>query len=156
MNTWKKKRGYVFPVGVFVIALLMAFTTGCNKESKGFVLPEGDLDRGKATFVALNCNSCHSIADVAWMGQDEDLRLPLGGKTTRIKTYGELVTSVINPSHKISKSFEGELVDAEGNSRMKLYNDVVTVQELVDIVSFLQSEYEVIVPEEQYYYPHYY
>lgn len=156
MNTLKKRRGYFIPIGVFVIALLMAFATGCNKESKGFVLPDGDLESGKATFVALNCNSCHSIADIEWLGQDEDLRLPLGGKTTRIKTYGELVTSVINPSHKISRTFEGELVDSAGKSKMKVYNDVITVQELVDIVSFLQSEYEIIVPEEQYYYPHYY
>jgi hypothetical protein len=99
MNTLKKNRGMLFPVGVFVLVLLIALVSGCNKESKGFALPAGDLEAGKATFEALNCNACHSIADIQWKGQDEELRLPLGGETTRIKTYGELVTSVINPSH---------------------------------------------------------
>lgn len=156
MNTLKRNRGYIFPLGVFVFCLLLAFVLGCNKESKGFALPQGDMEAGKATFMALNCNACHSIADIQWKGEDENLKLPLGGKTTRIKTYGELVTSVINPSHKISENFPGELVNAQGESKMKVYNDIITVQELVDIVTFLQSEYEVIVPEEKYYYPHYY
>jgi len=155
MNTLKNNRGYLFPAGVFVFILFIALMSGCVKESKGFVLPEGDLEVGRATFEALNCNACHSIADIQWQGQDEELKLPLGGETQRIKTYGELVTSVINPSHKISKSFEGELVDSAGNSKMKVYNDIITVKELVDLVAFLQSEYKVIVPEQQYYYPHY-
>jgi sulfur-oxidizing protein SoxX len=155
MNTLKKNRGMLFPVGVFVLVLLIALVSGCNKESKGFALPAGDLEAGKATFEALNCNACHSIADIQWKGQDEELRLPLGGETTRIKTYGELVTSVINPSHKISDTGNEALVDSAGNSKMKVYNDVITVQELVDLVTFLQSEYKIIVPEQQYYYPHY-
>ncbi|KAA3624611.1 MAG: cytochrome C [Bacteroidetes bacterium] len=155
MNTSYKKTGIYSFVWVFVVALLLGLLSACNKESRGFALPEGDVVAGKANFVALNCNACHSIADIKWEGQDEELRLPLGGKTERIRTYGELLTSVINPSHKISKTYEGNLVDSAGQSRMKIYNDIMTVQELVDVVTFLQSEYEIVVPEENYYRSYY-
>lgn len=57
-------------------------------------------------------------------------------KTTRISTYGELVTSVINPSHKISKNYSDGPVESDGQSLMRNYNDVMTVAELTDIVAF--------------------
>jgi hypothetical protein len=150
MNTMIKKTGYFLTIWVLLAGLVIALASGCTKESKGFALPEGDVESGKASFVALNCNACHSIADIKWAGEDKDLKLPLGGKTSRIKTYGELVTSVINPSHKISKAFSQELTDSTGHSKMKIYNDVLTVQDLVDIVTFLQTQYEVVVPERHY------
>ena len=42
------------------------------------------------------------------------------------------------------------LRDAEGNSLMRRYNDVMTVQQLVDLVTFLQGTYEVYVPQTQF------
>ena len=156
MNTSNKKTGLFCTGGIFLFVLLVAIWSGCNSESKGFALPAGDAEAGKVAFEELNCNACHSIGDIEWAGEGEDLKLPLGGRTTRVRTYGELVTSVINPSHKISQSFAGKLVDSTGHSKMKVYNDIMTVQELVDIVTFLQSQYDVVVPEEQLYYPAYY
>lgn len=41
-----------------------------------------------------------------------------------------------------------------GESRMPVYNEVMTVQELVDIVTFLQEHYEVVAPQVRY--PMYY
>jgi len=48
-----------------------------------------------------------------------------------------------------------ELVDEQGESRMPIYNDIMTVQELVDIVTFLRPHYQVAVPRRDYplYYP---
>ena len=61
-----------------------------------------------------------------------------GGKVTSIKTYAELVTSVINPSHKIAKGYASSSVQRAGTSLMRNYNDVMTVTELTDLVTFLQ------------------
>jgi mono/diheme cytochrome c family protein len=129
-----------------LIGLSLLTLWGCNPESRGFVLPEGDVAAGKASFQALHCTQCHSIGDVAWQGGAEDLELPLGGRTTSLKTYGELLTSVINPSHRIARRDLQEQVAVDGESTMRVYNEVMTVQELVDIVSYLQTEYEVVVP----------
>jgi hypothetical protein len=35
---------------------------------------------------------------------------------------------------------------------MRRYNEVMTVQQLVDIVSYLQTEYDVVVPSNPYVY----
>ncbi len=141
--------------------LMMAIVTlmACMKESKGFVLPPGDVTQGKALFTQLHCQHCHSIADIAWTGTPggPDPQVQLGGQTTKLKLYGELVTSIINPSHKISQKSiaEKNWTLPDGTSRMETarYNDVMTVQQLVDLVAYLQSEYKLVMPE--HYYPYY-
>ena len=141
-------------LGAMFIAL-MAFSA-CQTESRGFVLPEGDTVKGKTVFTELNCSRCHSIDDIAWTGSEQfgDPYVKLGGDATTITTYGELVTSVINPSHKIDrKSLNSEkLTLTAGMSKMELYryNEIMTVQELVDLVTYLQSEYKVDRPEVDY------
>lgn len=141
-------------------ALVFLLLQACNTQSRGFILPKGDIEKGKALFVELQCNDCHSIADVAWVGSKEagTPQIALGGTVTSIKAYGELVTSVINPSHKISKNYQ-QIAGATlpgGRSKMEQYNynEVMTVDELVDIVAFLQSEYKLVVPDNPY--PYYY
>ena len=69
---------------------------------------------------------------------------------SRVKTYGELVTSIINPSHKLAKGYPLDLVSNDGQSKMPVYNGFMTVQELIDIVIFLQPHYEVYAPRYEY------
>ena len=68
--------------------------------------------------------------------------MPLGGKVSNIVTYADLVTSIINPSHKISTRLHHDKVAQENKSKMQNFNDVMTVSELVDLVSFLQPKYQ--------------
>lgn len=130
-----------------VIALsLSACDVGPNS-GRGFSLPEGSVADGRATFVELECNACHSIDTIERLAATEypaiDVRL--GGPVTSIKTYGDLVTSVINPSHRVTRRYSTERVETEsGESRMRNYNDVMTVQQLVDLVTFLESNYTLI------------
>ena len=69
---------------------------------------------------------------------------------TQVKTYGQLVTSIINPSHKLATGYAKEVVSEGGESNMYIYNQHMTVQELIDIVMFLQPYYDVVVPEFRY------
>ena len=140
----------------FVISMVLFFSfVGCDQQSVGFALPEGDAGQGELLFSSLRCNECHSTRDVKWLGNYDDLHVPLGGKTTRVKGYGELVTSIINPSHKIAKEFRKEGATDEGMSKMMIYNEIITVQELIDIVTYLQGEFEIVTPSNDYY-PHYF
>jgi len=138
-----KKLGYL---GLASVALLMQ---GCNPESRGFNLPKGDVEQGRATFVLMQCNDCHAVKGVPFNGDDSEtaIRVNLGGKTTQIKTYGDLVTSIIHPSHKLSRRYNPETMTETGESTMRNYNDVMSVQELIDLVEFLQSKYEIWVPD---------
>lgn len=156
MNTHKKHIWRPFAWWIWVFFGAMALFTACQNESRGFVLPDGDIEAGKQTFLDLNCNRCHSIGDIKWHGSERysDPYVKLGGEVTAMKTYGELVTSVINPSHKISqRSLNEETITlAPGMSKMELYryNQIMTVEELVNIVTFLQSEYELVRPRDPY------
>jgi L-cysteine S-thiosulfotransferase len=128
---------------------------GCDEDrtmsERGFRLPDGDAQAGRETFLYMHCNQCHTI-------KGEELPdipgfepfVELGGAVTRVKTYGELVTAVINPSHKLADGYPTELVSEDGKSKMYVYNGFMTVQELTDIVMFLQPHYEVVPPEFHY------
>jgi hypothetical protein len=116
------------------------------------------VERGKAAFVQFRCYDCHSVSGVELPAGEEPNQaiVTLGGEVARIKTYGELVTSIINPSHRLASGYSKDLVTTgEGQSRMTNYNDVMTVSQLIDVVAFLQSHYE-LVPYEPTPYPPYY
>ena len=74
-------------LGVFI------FLSGCDSQSRGFVLPEGDIEAGKSAFQNLECSQCHSIGNIEWTGATDGIKIELGGNVTSLKTYGELVTS---------------------------------------------------------------
>ena len=128
---------------------------GCDEDrtmsERGFRLPEGDAMAGRETFLYMHCNQCHTI-------QGEELPtipgfepfVELGGAVTRVKTYGELVTAIINPSHKLADGYAKDIVSEDGTSKMYVYNGFMTVQELTDLVMFLQGHYEVVPPQFQY------
>ena len=140
--------------GYFMIFILLCgslLLSNCNEQARGFAFPEGNIEEGKATFERLACNECHTVSGVEWKGSDDNLKVHLGGAVTTLKSYGELVTSIINPSHKIAKSHK-YYTTGEGDSKMKNYNEVMTVQELIDVVSFLQSEYDLESPQTNYRY----
>ena len=134
---------------VILVSILLA---ACDPQSRGFSLPPGDIDRGRATFVELGCPQCHRVVGDDQLGlenPDAQMQVDLGGRVTRVNTYGDLVTSVINPSHRISTKGPNTN-DAEGNSSMRVYNDVMTVAQLVDLVTFLQENYEIYIPQNQF------
>ena len=74
----------------------------------------------------------------------------LGGPVTRVKTYGELITAIINPSHRLAPGYAKEVVSDDGESKMLIYNTHMTVQELIDIVMYLQPKYDVQAPAYHY------
>jgi hypothetical protein len=127
----------------------VAALAACGANSPfGFRLPDGDAAAGQQAFVDLRCNACHEVTGVAAAHPQAIVRVPLGGQTTRVHTYGELVTSIINPSHKIAAPNRAEGATPQGDSLMSYayLNDVMTVQQLVDLVAFLQPTYELVQP----------
>lgn len=140
----------------FVILVLSACGDGIDSP-RGFSLPKGDIDIGKQVFIKHNCSACHSIEGINTEGIEKDIdnRILLGGKSPVITTYAKLVTSIINPSHRIYKSYEPYTTDEDGLSVMRNYNDIMTVSELIDVVAYLQPKYKVeplhVTPYAHYY-----
>lgn len=136
-------------IRTLTVVAIIALFQACG-QSTGFALPEGNIEAGKNTFLKFECNQCHSTTNVDFQGSDDNLHLALGGEVSTIKSYGQLVTSVINPSHKVALGYRDKLTD---DNRMRNFNEEMTVQEMVDLVTYLQSEYEIPTPYE-YYYPY--
>jgi hypothetical protein len=134
------------------IVVCAGILQGCvgPESAFGFRLPAGDEEAGRRAFGSLQCNACHSITGVEAPAESAiDVTVTLGGDVSRVKTYGELVTAIINPSHKLAPGYRDEDVSADGESLMASthLNQVMTVQELIDIVAYLQPLYEVRPPE---------
>jgi sulfur-oxidizing protein SoxX len=128
--------------------LCLAGLAACGPESPlGFRLPDGDAAAGRQAFVDLRCYACHEVAGVPVEDLERIVQVELGGKTTYVKTYGELVTSIINPSHKIAPPHrESGLPEGQSLMGYAYLNDVMTVQQLVDLVAFLETTYQVVPP----------
>ena len=141
-------------LAVFLASLIAL--CGCDQETmmseKGFRLPDGDAQAGREAFLYMQCHQCHTIEgeELPEIPGTEPPYVVLGGKVTRVKTYGELVTAIINPSHKLARGYAAEMVSEDGESNMYIYNAHMTVQELTDIVMFLQPYYDVAIPDYRY------
>lgn len=132
---------------VFAAAALQACATEWG--GRGVHLPQGDAVRGREAFVELRCHVCHEIEGFAPPTPIvAATRVMLGGQTARIKTYGDLVTSIANPSHRFARGYPPEAIAVDGMPLMSLIhlNEVMTVQQLIDLVAFLQTVYEVVPP----------
>jgi sulfur-oxidizing protein SoxX len=142
-----------------VVALLLvslAALSACDRDammsSKGFRLPDGDAVAGRDVFLYMQCHQCHSIngEQLPVIPGQEPPYVELGGQVTQVRTYGQLITSIINPSHELARGYAEEVVSEDGESDMYIYNSHMTVQELIDIVMYLQPYYDVVVPQTQY------
>jgi hypothetical protein len=138
---------------------VLAVTSGCAPESGSsgeYYLPEGSAGNGQKAFVSLECTACHRVQghDLPAPQTNGPMMVILGGGVTKVRTYGELVTSIINPSHRLARGFPTEEVSEDEQSRMTVYNELMTVQQLIDLVAFLQAEYD-IIPRPGYRYPVY-
>ena len=151
-------------VGVATAGGLLALgLTGCNTErqthARGFHMPDGDVEVGKSIFTEMQCVRCHTVSGVEL--PDHGLpalpKIELGGEVHRVRSYGELVTSVISPAHVVSPKYlallSKEERKGEVQSPMPVFNEEMTVQQLVDLVAFLHSRYKLIEPAtDEYYY----
>lgn len=127
---------------------LLLCLAACSPDDSGqgdLHLPQGDADRGKAHFVTLGCVNCHHVvgADLPETGEAGPVRVILGSRTGRQMTYGQLVTSITNPSHRLASRYRDDEVSVDGASLMTSYNDTLTVTQLTDLVAFLKAHYQI-------------
>lgn len=139
-------------VSLLLLFCCLATFTACDREARmselGFRLPEGDAAAGREAFLYMQCHQCHTIEgeELPAIPSQPPPYVELGGAVSKVKTYGELVTAIINPSHRLAPGYARDVVSVDGKSKMYNYNAHMTVKELTDIVMFLQPMYDVRVP----------
>ncbi len=121
----------------FPLLLLLAAGVACDSgrhAARGFRLPDGDIERGKVAFVSLGCTSCHEVSGVDLPHPAAKPLVPvvLGGHVDKEVTDGYLVTSIIYPSYRNAVATK---------PRMPSCADRMTVEQMTDVVAFLQSRY---------------
>ena len=124
--------------------ICLAACTQDDRRQGNIYLPEGDAAKGEIHFVSLGCVACHSVvgADLPEPVEAGPVRVRLGSRTGRALSYGEIVTSIVNPSHRLSARYRKDTVSRNGKSIMMSFNDVLTVTQLTDIAAYLQAHYE--------------
>ena len=99
-----------------------------------FTLPKGDAAKGRAVFQKYECQYCHEVRgeDFPFAGVDYGPELSQMGPLHPLEYFAE---SVINPSAIASKQYRG----TDGKSTMPDYNEKMTIQELIDLSTYLAS-----------------
>ena len=124
---------------------------GCGSYSTfGFPVEQGDIEAGQDVFIAFRCHRCHTVAGVSlpdYPGASSP-RIELGGATSQVKAYSELVTSIINPNHRISEAYREQLLQnpvGPVETQMPMEHiDTMTVRQMIDLVAFLDSRYVLV------------
>ncbi len=129
-----------------IVPLLLASCGTGRKGSAGFHVPDGDPEKGRAVFVSLRCYSCHRVAgaDVPAPTAPPESIIEIGGTVPVPRTDGEIVASIIDPSHRLAAGKDRAAIASGRLSRMGDFGESMTVRELVDLTAFVQSRYEVV------------
>jgi len=134
-------------IPMLMMVPLAILGVGCEigpESGSGLRLPNGDVVAGKQAFAELNCDECHVVGDEAAPNPSSDgqVVVRLGGRAPHIETHGELITSIVNPSHGFSRRYAREDVTEGDRSKMRNLNEAMTVAQLIDLTAYLQSKYE--------------
>lgn len=150
---------------LLVVLFLLPFVVTCAPSGDSsaqvvrLVLPEGNVEAGRQTFINLKCTVCHTVTGAqglpAAVSQEPgpDLGVSLAGVSR-----GAVATSIITPQHVNVEAVElwtdlsdeervwlgpGLIPPRQGGerrpSRMGEYADITTVRQLTDLVTFLHS-----------------
>jgi hypothetical protein len=101
-----------------------------------FTWPQGNPVKGREIFVKLECYSCHAVEGERFPVPSEVIgpELAMMAPLHDAEYFAE---AIIHPNAVIQKGKGYEAAD--GSSKMPSYNDLVTVQEVVDLVGYLKS-----------------
>jgi hypothetical protein len=144
-----------FVLSLAAVGLVLGGCDYGTKSTRSLRLPQGSVENGKIAFVALKCVECHSVAGV-------DLPKPtaapekvvvLGGEVARLRSIGDLLTSIIHPDYAISEKMRSPGTKLPTKSPMPAVNDVMTVRQMIDLVTFLQPHYKQLPAPLEYNYP---
>ena len=101
--------------------------------------PEGDANAGFGVFERMGCSTCHLIDGYDFGGEHHPrakvLTLPRPGVTPRTDTA--LFTAIVDPGHQLDPA----IADAarQPGGPMPTYRDVMTVQQLLDVIAFIKN-----------------
>ncbi len=107
-----------------------------------FTLPPGDPLEGKRLFVDLECYKCHEIKGATFpeVGASDKGIGPELSQMAGMHPVEFFAESIVNPNAVLdAQDKEKGFLGDDGKSRMPTYSDVLTVQQLADLATYLNS-----------------
>lgn len=101
-----------------------------------FTMPKGDSVKGRAVFEKFSCYSCHEVRGEKFPPLDKNQTVgPELSQMGPLHPLEYFTESTINPNAVGAKKYRGP----DGKSKMPTFNDDMTVQELIDLSTYLAS-----------------
>jgi len=137
-----------FLVLLFVLTGLQAQSRAQEQSSHGtksemhhpegwrFTLPQGDPVKGHAVFVKFECYSCHQVLGEKFPEPGGDAIGPELLQMGPVHPLEYFAESITNPGAVIG---EERYKAQDGRSKMPSFNDIMTVEEMIDLAAFLKS-----------------
>jgi len=100
-----------------------------------FTLPPGNAARGREVFLKFECYSCHQVLGEKFPEPGGDAIGPELSQMGPKHPPEYFVESIMNPNAVVEDRYRAE----DGRSKMPSFNDIMTVEELIDLVAFLKS-----------------
>ena len=130
--------------GPALTLFLIATISGCAEKApeqlyqpRSNFLSSGDRIAGRRTFLELKCQTCHSVAGDDFGLQVHGTAGPQLGSAQALQSADLIASSIAAPGHTISRE-PGAWQRPDGPS-MGDYTRVMTVRQLIDLVSYIQS-----------------
>lgn len=130
---------------LLVSSLLLSSLFG-DEEKRAAVVPKGDASVGLSTFIDKGCYKCHLTGDAKLpkLEVTPQLSIQLGGDERSTWTRDRFARAIMNPNHAIAPEYHvakivsGDKFGAE-NSPMLDFNDILTLKDLINLTTFLES-----------------
>lgn len=126
--------------GLFITTTGIVQSTGRSQEqyfARPSYLAMGDPIAGRRAYLALKCNTCHTVAGEPGGTKPPRLPGPQLGRSLALQSPEQIADLIVAPRHAISKK-SGPWLGAAG-SNMGDYAHIMTVQQLMDLVAYLRS-----------------
>lgn len=137
----------LFLAGTLAFAVLGSGLLAQPPKEQKTVVPPGSEAAGKTLFVERGCYQCHTAGDVSFPPTEslaESLFIELGTQEHRGWSRDDYARAIMNPNHTVSPDYHkimiilGDKFKAE-NSPMPGFNDILTVNDLIHLTTFLDS-----------------
>jgi mono/diheme cytochrome c family protein len=129
-----------FLIGALLITAGISQNTARSPEqysARPSYLTMGDPTAGRRAYLALKCNTCHTVAAEPIGRKSPSFAGPQLGKSVALQSPEQIADSIVAPRHAISKKpgpWQGSR-----RSNMGDYAGIMTVQQLIDLVAYLRS-----------------
>ncbi|MDF1815056.1 MAG: hypothetical protein P1V20_22825 [Verrucomicrobiales bacterium] len=134
-------------VAAFAVVVLAQSPDENLQDEDDRVFPKGDDKQGRIVFEVKNCHRCHTIEGE--MFPEIDLpaidHISLCGENNGQWSRDDFAHHIMSPQHLISPDHQKAMLiigDKLGavNSPMPTFNDLLTVRDLINVASYLESK----------------